>query len=89
LENQRGGLASAYKKKYPKLEAELRAFEAEENRGVQALLLNTLLDLDLIREQAMKAQSSVSSSDMQSGMDGSPVAPAPTTRAERDSEQGA
>jgi hypothetical protein len=69
LPNQREKLAGAFLSKYPKLEAELRALETDENRGVVALLLDTLLDLDLIREPVKRPQSSVPSSDTEAGGD--------------------
>ncbi|KAJ2911849.1 hypothetical protein MD484_g8568, partial [Candolleomyces efflorescens] len=58
VDTQRKEIASVSMTKYPKLEAELKALETEENRGVIALLLDTLLDLDLIKEQLGKSQSS-------------------------------
>ena len=70
LENQREALARVCRSEYPKLEAELWALETKENRGVLALLLDTLVDLELIKEQATRPQSSVPSSDKAGGMDG-------------------
>jgi hypothetical protein len=55
--------------KFPKLESELRALETEENRGVVALLLDTLLDLDLIKGQFKTAHSSTSNSNTESVRD--------------------
>ena len=69
LENQREALARVCRSEYPKLEAELRALETDDNRGVVALLLDTLLDLDLIREPIKRPQSSVPSSDTEAGRD--------------------
>ena len=54
LENQREALARVCRSEYPKLEAELWALETKENRGVLALLLDTLVDLELIKEQATR-----------------------------------
>jgi hypothetical protein len=67
--NQPEELARVCKSKYPKLEAELRALETEENRGVVALLLDTLLDLDMIKEQLAMAQPNETRSDTESGRD--------------------
>ena len=51
LPSQQTEVARVCKSKYSQLEADLRALETEENRGVVALLLDTLLDLELIRAQ--------------------------------------
>jgi hypothetical protein len=69
LPNQQAEIAGVCKCKYPQLEAELRALETEENRGVAALLLDTLLDLELIRAQVKTAQTSASSSGTEGGRD--------------------
>ncbi|KAJ2914992.1 hypothetical protein MD484_g5426, partial [Candolleomyces efflorescens] len=69
LKHQREELAGACRKKYPKLEAELREFETEEDRGVQALILHTLLDLDMVKEQLTRPQSPVSDVNTVSGTD--------------------
>ena len=85
------------KSKYPKLEAELRALETEENRGVLALLLDTLLDLDLIKEQLATPQSDVPGSSTEGGRDcnhdgeqntllSARASPRVSPNAERDSE---
>jgi hypothetical protein len=70
LRSQRQQLARVFKHKYPKLEAELTALKNEVNGGVLTLLLDTLLDLDLIREELTMSQSSVSSIDTDGGRDG-------------------
>jgi hypothetical protein len=67
LPSQQAEVARVSKSKYPQLEAELRALETEENRGVVALLLDTLLDLDLIRAQVKRGQTSASSGDTEGG----------------------
>ncbi|RXW19838.1 hypothetical protein EST38_g6016 [Candolleomyces aberdarensis] len=69
LESQQKELARVCKSKYPKLESELRALETEENRGVLALLLDTLLDLDSIKEQLTKPEFSVPCSNTEDGGD--------------------
>ena len=51
LDSQRQALATVCKSEYPKLESELRALQNQENRGILALLLDTLLDLELIKDQ--------------------------------------
>jgi hypothetical protein len=67
LPSQQAEVARVCKSKYPQLEAELRALKTEENRGVVALLLDTLLDLELIRAQVKTAQPSASSSATEGG----------------------
>jgi hypothetical protein len=69
LPSQQAEVARVCKSKYPQLEAELRALETEENRGVVALVLDTLLDLELVRAQVKKAQTSASSGGTEGGRD--------------------
>jgi hypothetical protein len=69
LPSQQTEVARVCKSKYPQLEAELRALEAGENRGVVALLLDTLLDLELIREQVKRDQPSALSDGTEGGKD--------------------
>jgi hypothetical protein len=67
--NQPEELARVCKSKYPKLEAELRGLETKENKGAVALLLDTLLDLDMIKEQLRMAQPDETRSDTERGRD--------------------
>jgi hypothetical protein len=69
LPSQQAEVARVCKSKYPQLEAELRALETEGNRGVMALLLDTLLDLELLRAQVKTAQPSASSRATEGGKD--------------------
>ena len=69
MEKQQNRLGEAYKSDYPKLESELRKFQTKENRGLLALLLDTLLDLDLIKEKVTRVQPSMPSSNTEGGRD--------------------
>ncbi|RXW13801.1 hypothetical protein EST38_g12053 [Candolleomyces aberdarensis] len=65
LENQQEELGRVCKSKYPKFESELRALETKENRGVLAFLLDTLLDLDLMKEEFERTQPSAPGKNME------------------------